>query len=129
MALSRKGISIFAHPADRGTYLAYLLGAVVPLVALGVVGAAVGAAALGARKRPRSRDEGQPRHALESQRERELGVRAGRPRAQARLRERLELCAERQRCVELGSRHGHRPRDADPGARVVRDGAAAPRVN
>ncbi len=29
-------LSIFAHPAERGTDLAYLLGAVVPLVALGV---------------------------------------------------------------------------------------------
>lgn len=30
-------LSIFAHPADRGSNVAYLLGAIVPLVALGVV--------------------------------------------------------------------------------------------
>ncbi len=37
MAETRQSLSLFAHPADRGTFVAYFLGAIVPLVALGVV--------------------------------------------------------------------------------------------
>ena len=33
----RRPFSIFAHPADQGTNVAYFLGAIVPLIALGVV--------------------------------------------------------------------------------------------
>jgi len=33
----KRTISLFSHPADRATYVAYFLGAVVPLFALGVV--------------------------------------------------------------------------------------------
>ncbi|MBW2270737.1 MAG: EAL domain-containing protein [Deltaproteobacteria bacterium] len=33
----RESASLFAHPVDRGSYVAYFLGAVVPLVALGIV--------------------------------------------------------------------------------------------
>jgi diguanylate cyclase (GGDEF)-like protein len=33
----KPSLSLFAHSADRGTYIAYFLGAIVPLVVLGVV--------------------------------------------------------------------------------------------
>ena len=37
MSESKPSLSLFSHPADRGTFVAYFLGAIVPLVVLGVV--------------------------------------------------------------------------------------------
>jgi diguanylate cyclase (GGDEF)-like protein len=37
MSPLRERFSVFAHSADRGTYIAYFLGAIVPLIALGIV--------------------------------------------------------------------------------------------
>ena len=37
MDRSKHSLSVFAYPAERGTFVAYFLGAVVPLVVLGVV--------------------------------------------------------------------------------------------
>ena len=37
MERNKHSFSVFAYPADRGTYLAYFLGAIVPLLILGVV--------------------------------------------------------------------------------------------
>jgi hypothetical protein len=33
----KQSLSIFSYPADRGTFVAYFLGAVVPLVVLGIM--------------------------------------------------------------------------------------------
>jgi diguanylate cyclase (GGDEF)-like protein len=37
VAETKQSLSLFSHPPDRGTFVAYFLGAIVPLVALGVV--------------------------------------------------------------------------------------------